>query len=825
MPTSTLMRTRPHVARSGWRRINVCLLTTFAFAALPLPLQHAKAEHPWTEPTAFRILARVPPRDIGQRTFDESPTELSIDIAGLLRETHKAEAARIDLNSLRVQQLTPAAPAEDPRRSRLRFAPFRWYDAEIPYEFPEFANTVSRTSGEIRRTLRRRGGCFYPAVGDWKRGRLAWRHRQLANAASLYAIYFDLLPADTHPPAAPPRGWVGDGSPRCAERGASTMGTDHCRVEVDDWNGDGLLDLIVGENYGHVLWWPNRGTPQTPNYPYAKFVMDADGMPIDAGMIAAPKSVDWDGDGVRDLLMGTEWNRIVWYRNRGSDARRELVYQGVLTVDGKPLELPISPLTRGNEAVFKRDYYPVLETCDWDGDGDTDLLAGGYITGRIYFYENHARRRDGTPQLRLSGPLLADGTPLNVGHWCAAPSVADFDGDGDLDLLTGNMPMYLRTAAERADAAPMLQYFENQGSSSEPQLTSQPLPARGSLPRARLATPRSADWDGDGDLDLVVSARENIYLFENMGSADSPEWNVTARPLPCVWGGAPLTVDRFVDTNGDGWLDIVNDYTIRLNQKQAGFWQWGKPASILPPGEHIAHPSGVGDDWFWPLLEDFDQDGRLDALFGDWHGHVWLHRNRSTDNQRRFDLKGVKLQAAGKPIKVGPIGQDPKTNFAALQGARTVLAVADFDRDGKLDLAVGDTYGVVRHYRNVGDRQRPSFAAPQTIGDLGIRLLVDAADWNGDNWPDVVAGAANGRVRIFLNRGAKPGDRFAAGIDPELPPIEQPRTLAIDLNTDGDVDLFVRGTQGSCFVERSFLKAGYAQAEIVALQKRSDESR
>lgn len=52
------------------------------------------------------------------------------------------------------------------------------------------------------------------------------------------------------------------------------------------------------------------------------------------------------------------------------------------------------------------------------------------MTGRIYFFENTGRAADGTPTLEFRGPLEADGAPLNVGDWCAAPTVRDFDAMG-----------------------------------------------------------------------------------------------------------------------------------------------------------------------------------------------------------------------------------------------------------------------------------------------------------------------------------------------------------------------------------------------------------
>src|SRR5262249_4807529 len=160
--------------------------------------------------------------------------------------------------------------------------------------------------------------------------------------------------------------------------------------------------------------------------------------------------------------------------------------------------------------VFKADYYPVLETVDWDDDGDVDLLAGGYITGRIYWYENQAGPKV-EPRLVPRGALEADGAPIDVG-WAAAPAVADLDDDGDLDLITGSMPM-TAGGGDTATSEQFLTYFRNDGTRREPRLHAIPLPRDGEFPRASLATPRFVEINADKLLDLVVSSGTQIYLY------------------------------------------------------------------------------------------------------------------------------------------------------------------------------------------------------------------------------------------------------------------------------------------------------------------------
>jgi hypothetical protein len=325
---------------------------------------------------------------------------------------------------------------------------------------------------------------------------------------------------------------------------------------------------------------------------------------------------------------------------------------------------------------------------------------------------------------------------------------------------------------------------------------------------------------------LIVSAAGNIYLYENIGSRTTPLFKAHARPLANAWGNAELPgtgayiSTQFIDWNGNGRLDVVSNYAVYLDLGKGNPGAYSGKVDVLPPGVRIAHPSQTGDDWFWPRLYDLDQDGKLDVLFGDWSGHIWFHRNLSTAEENRFDVQGYKLKTVdGKEIKVGPIGKDPQKDFTALQGARTVFTVADFNGDGLLDLVVGDAFGIIRYYANVGARHNPVFALPEIVDDTKSRGMVDAVDWNNDGQMDVIVGTSTGLVRVFLNTGTV-NARFSRSLDLEIPPIIQPRVIIVDLNGDGDQDLFIPGTLGSSFLERSFLEHGYAPAEITKLEQR-----
>jgi hypothetical protein len=157
----------------------------------------------------------------------------------------------------------------------------------------------------------------------------------------------------------------------------------------------------------------------------------------------------------------------------------------------------------------------------------------------------------------------------------------------------------------------------------------------------------------------------------------------------------------------------------------------------------------------FPRLCDLDGDGKNDLLVGLADGSVLLFPNIGTNAAPTF--------GPGQVLQAGPAGA--KTNLNVV--ARATLAMVDWNDDGKQDLVVGAMDGKVRVYLNQASPGLPDFADALVIQnggqDLQVptgRASVAVCDLNGDGRKDLVVGNTEGQVFFYPNVGTDAGPVF-----------------------------------------------------------------
>jgi hypothetical protein len=221
---------------------------------------------------------------------------------------------------------------------------------------------------------------------------------------------------------------------------------------------------------------------------------------------AMPAFADLDDDGDMDLMVSDYYNGLHYFENTGTASEPAFA---------DPLLNPF-----GIEFNFSYFLFPIT-FADIDNDGDMDLFAGesflGYTNffGNIQYYEN-----TGT----ASNPAFASPQENPFGltntFFLACPTLADLDGDGDLDLLVGEG--LISGAYNPYDGN--FQYFENTGTPTEPAFTDPVLNPFGLVSTNYLALPTFVDLDDDGDFDLLVGEYFGaLEYYENVNSSDIDE--------------------------------------------------------------------------------------------------------------------------------------------------------------------------------------------------------------------------------------------------------------------------------------------------------------
>ena len=144
--------------------------------------------------------------------------------------------------------------------------------------------------------------------------------------------------------------------------GSHPLAERYTKIHLADWDADGLKDLLVG-HIKTILVYKNIGKESAPRFQAPMLIrIPEGGLPVKP----SPYVIDWDGDGTKDLLMGSEKPKIYFYRNIGTNKQP-------LLAGGKVLDL------RG--PGFDKGYRCRIDVTDWNNDGKLDLLVGNRSKG------------------------------------------------------------------------------------------------------------------------------------------------------------------------------------------------------------------------------------------------------------------------------------------------------------------------------------------------------------------------------------------------------------------------------------------------------------
>lgn len=574
-------------------------------------------------------------------------------------------------------------------------------------------------------------------------------------------------------------------------------------IRVFDIDNDGVLD-VLGMNNGEMFWVKNT-IKATATFSDLIFFPVTD---VSFGYEA--EMIDINGDEILDIILIGASLSIKWLEG----------------IDGKGNFHP-------SEELINNGRYR-MEIADFDLDGDMDIVSLSYINSEfgLGWFEN----LDGQGNFgSIQSIDLVTGFSDDL-------QVADFDLDGDLDVLLGggtntwNRHFYF--------------WYENK------------LNEVGSWTKkivsdvAIIAPPTIFDLDADGDLDLITTD-DGLRVFEN---TDGQGTFVAGDTLGVI-GGFSLTN---ADVNGDNIQDVISIYRTGTVNQELGLLYFGRSNGTFENPLDF-----MGDfDFGFGVAKDINRDGVNDLLSShsninriDWqffdNSQLKFSNPRIIDDVQARDFDSADFDGDGIEdlvICTQNIGGDdaqviwykklddninfgpPRVLFSANHDVQQVFAT-DLDNDGDIDLVFNkpsDTDTGVHWLENLDGQG--NFSSFQTLnsssfdlilvedmdldGDLDIFgyddglneiyylenssmnfndpfMLLEAdvrklelEDLDGNGWKDLIYIQSNNTVSVNLNNGGI-GD-YAPAIDfVGITPFQNIQMYIRDIDQDGDADLMI----------------------------------
>ena len=314
---------------------------------------------------------------------------------------------------------------------------------------------------------------------------------------------------------------------------------------------------------------------------------------------------------------------------------------------------------------------------DYDGDGLLDLLVTGLSSIRLFHNEGNRNFTEVSSELGLEAPT----------HYPGGAAWGDFDGDGDLDLFAGNYGLP-ETGSDANTTGPQVvpsRLWRNDGAQVFRDVSDNIPWQAGSYGACLQAAWR--DLDRDGDLDLLQVNDFGPWkgismLWENVGPGEGNSWNwIDRRPDSGIGVLEYPMGSAFADFDGDGLQDLwFSDVGRTRLLRGLGNWQWLDIGQVWAE-QVVDEPSDVS----WSVIDlDIDGDGRLEAYI-----NYGPHQPAPTPGQDEpwADNQADRLLRSTPAADGGPRFALAEDVFASPPtGNARGTAIADLDGNGVADL-------------------------------------------------------------------------------------------------------------------------------------------
>uniref|UniRef100_UPI0032E0335F SwmB domain-containing protein n=1 Tax=Azospirillum argentinense TaxID=2970906 RepID=UPI0032E0335F len=581
--------------------------------------------------------------------------------------------------------------------------------------------------------------------------------------------------------------------------GIGQVGGGYAKAALWDLDGDGDLDLLLGGNDGSLTVYRNVGTSAAPSFTVVG--TNLYGLE-DVGFASTPSFVDIDNDGDLDVLVGNFEGNTVVFRNVGTDAAPSFTLVGT------------NPFGLGDVGTAA---LPVF--ADLDGDGDLDALIGNGDGNFVVYLQgppppaapSAVALTAGTNTGSTADTITANTAPTITGSAVPLSEVVLYDGAaaigtvtadslGQWTLTTGTLAEGLHTLTAKSTSA----YYTGTSAASTALSvtidTTGPTLASARLNGTTLTLTYSEALDGaqaptGAFAVLVGGVARTVSAVAVSGRTVTLTLDAGATPYQSV------TVDYTPPGSGAKTADAAGNAAGALSGRTVTVV--GDPTFTLEG----TNPFGLGDvgDNATPIFVDIDGDGDLDALVGNFASKIVFYRNVGTATQPTFSLVGT------NPFGLNPVGSG---------GAQPTFA--DLDGDGDLDALVGTAGGNTYFYRNVGTATQPTFTLegsnPFGLSRAGFGSSVELADIDGDGDLDALIGVDDGHTVFYRNVGTATQPTFTLeGSNPfglgNVGFSATPKLL--DIDGDGDLDALIGSGDGKTYFYRN---VGTAAAPTFVLE-------